>query len=81
MSICLITTNNGVVKIETANLTLCEFYGLEPAEYEQFQAVTGGALVTPEEILYVYTWGMGAVLLPFSIALAVKWAMKTLNLL
>jgi hypothetical protein len=37
-------------------------------------------VLTSADILYLYSWGMGAILLPWSIAYATKWAVKTINL-
>jgi len=35
---------------------------------------------TPADVLLLYTWGFGAVLLPWSIGYAVGWAKKTVGL-
>ena len=35
--------------------------------------------ITPENILYVYAWGMGAILLPWSLGFAVGAAKKVIN--
>jgi hypothetical protein len=77
MAICLIQKNNKTVEVSTT--TQCDFYALTPVEFSTFQGITGAINMTPEQILYVYTWGMGAILLPFSIALATKWAVKVVK--
>lgn len=58
----------------------CDLLALTPSEYDQFLAFMDASTMTPQEILYVYSWGMGAVLLPFSIALIVKVLVKTVKL-
>ena len=35
--------------------------------------------VTPENILYVYSWGMGAVLLPWSLGFAIGVAKRVIS--
>lgn len=79
MPVCLKVKSNNTIELQPdANLG-CDLYGLDALEIAQFQTVLGVVDITPEQILYVYTWGMGAILLPFSIAYAVKWVIRLLK--
>lgn len=79
MSVCLVVDSMNNVLVSNAEAP-CDLYALTASENAIFQLLLGSALPTPAEILYVYTWGMGAILLPFSIAIAVKWAVKVVKL-
>lgn len=79
MSVCLIVDSVNNVSVSTAEAP-CDFYALTASENAIFQLLVGSALPSPEDIFYVYTWGMGAVLLPFSVALALKWAVRVVKL-
>jgi len=78
MSACLVESSGSLSVVDSA-LTACDFYALSPSEFSAFEAVTGVLTMTPDEILYVYAWGMGAILIPFSMAYATKMAIKVVK--
>jgi hypothetical protein len=67
---------DGVVNLNNSGRPSCntDFYLIDSATFMVNEALTSA------DILYLYTWGMGAILLPWSIAYAVKWAIKVINL-
>lgn len=77
MSACVEITQAGQI----VSSTICDYYILTPQEMTDINTLLASFdSVTPEQILYVYSWGMGAILLPFSIAFAVRWAIKLIRL-
>jgi len=77
---CFYLNNQGRLELSTAS-DPCTYRVMTDGDYQTYSALMGVAMPTPEEILYVYTWGMGAILLPFSIALAVKWAVRMVKMM
>ena len=54
---------------------------LDKTDYQAFLQFAVFNTLTPVDILYIYSWGMGAVLAPWSIMYLVKWILKTLSLI
>ena len=82
MPICVEALNNGRLRDTQQSIEDCTnfvIYTLE--EYEQLLQSAQNALISPEDIAYVWIWGFGSILIPWSIAYAIMWAKKTINLL
>jgi hypothetical protein len=77
MSICAEIDNGGYLIQSVQSLQDCShFVVLSATEYGLISSM---AMPTPAELLYLYTWGMGAVLLPWSIAYAVGVAKRVIS--
>lgn len=81
MPVCLSVKSNNTIELQSDVNLGCDLYGLDAVEIAQFQTVLGVVDITPEQILYVYTWGMGAILIPFATAYAVKWVIRVVKLI
>ncbi|PHR16505.1 MAG: hypothetical protein COA38_21785 [Fluviicola sp.] len=84
MATCLTTDNDGDLVLDPSTIETClGFVALEPAEYHAIIQPIDLALlgITPAEILFVLTWGMGVVLMMWKLGYALKWVLKILKLI
>lgn len=80
MADCLFVNNQGRLSLSGAT-DPCTYRLMTDGDYQTYQALMGVAMPTPEEILYVYAWGMGAILIPVCSALAVMWVIRVVKLM
>jgi hypothetical protein len=79
-AICAYANSQGTLKLGTwSSLGDCDLVVLDQAAYDLLMAAN--TALTSAEILYLYTWGMGAILLPWSIAYACKWGLKVIKIM
>jgi hypothetical protein len=77
VSICAdITTDGYIVEVAQALQDCTGFVVVSATEYG---LISSFAMPTPAELVYLYTWGMGAVLLPWSIAYGVAVAKRAIS--
>ena len=82
MSICVIVNSSGLLEQSVSSMPDCAGYALlELSEWNLYNNPFNAELlgITPENILYVYTWGMGVILAVAAIGYAVGSAKKTVN--
>lgn len=78
MAVCVNFNTVGQLVQTGQDMADCTAYALVTAtEYSFYELVT---VSTPEELLWLYTWGFGAILLPWSIGYAIGVAKKTIKL-
>lgn len=82
MANCIVVDNRGDLNLDPASIDTCTgFVVLEPFEYfNTYQAMDLALLdITPENILFVLTWGMGVVLFMWSLGYAIGAAVKLIK--
>ena len=77
MAVCVEIDALGVVRSTGDLIENCQAFALVSAP--EFSHISSFSMPTAEELLWLYTWGLGAILLPWSLGYAIGVAKKTIN--
>lgn len=77
MTICVDIDQAGYITATGDEVADCTALVLISAP--EYSYISSFAMPTAAELLWLYTWGMGAILLPWSIGYAIGVAKKTVN--
>lgn len=81
MATCVYIDAFGTVRNSSDPVEDCNtFILVNPAEYQAYELTSLWQIQDAADVLYLYSWGMGAILMPWALAYAIRAAKKAIRM-